>query len=126
MARCIQSGGPLLLLAMTATLLSQQSSSWRDTSPHAIEFVTVDKDVRLEVLDWGGSGRPVILLAGGGNTAHVSFVQMDVIQDQWGQLGAFTSSPPRRLDGGDIDLLHRHHRLEGTLGLTATSRKRIS
>ena len=27
--------------------------------------------VRLEVPDWGGSGRPVILLAGGGNTAHV-------------------------------------------------------
>jgi pimeloyl-ACP methyl ester carboxylesterase len=25
----------------------------------------------LEVLDWGGSGRPVVLLAGGGNTAHV-------------------------------------------------------
>jgi pimeloyl-ACP methyl ester carboxylesterase len=31
----------------------------------------VDKDVRLEVLDWGGSGRPIVLLAGGGNTAHV-------------------------------------------------------
>jgi pimeloyl-ACP methyl ester carboxylesterase len=31
----------------------------------------VDKNVRLEVLDWGGSGRPVVLLAGGGNTAHV-------------------------------------------------------
>src|SRR4249920_2282618 len=37
----------------------------------------------------------------------------------------FTSAPPRGLDGGDVDLLHRHHRLEGTLGLTATSRKRI-
>jgi pimeloyl-ACP methyl ester carboxylesterase len=24
----------------------------------------------LEVLDWGGSGRPIVLLAGGGNTAH--------------------------------------------------------
>jgi pimeloyl-ACP methyl ester carboxylesterase len=33
--------------------------------------VTVDKDVRLEVLDWGGSGRPLVLLAGGGDTAHV-------------------------------------------------------
>jgi pimeloyl-ACP methyl ester carboxylesterase len=31
----------------------------------------VEKDVRLEVLDWGGSGRPVVLLAGGGQTAHV-------------------------------------------------------
>ena len=36
-------------------------------------FVTVQRDVRLEVLDWGGSGRPVVLLAGRGQTAH-SFV----------------------------------------------------
>jgi len=34
-------------------------------------MVTVDKDVQLEVLDWGGTGRPVILLAGSGNTAHI-------------------------------------------------------
>jgi pimeloyl-ACP methyl ester carboxylesterase len=34
-------------------------------------FVTVDKTVRLEVLDWGGTGRPVVLLAGLGSTAHV-------------------------------------------------------
>ena len=27
--------------------------------------------MRLEVLDWGGSGRPLVLLAGLGNTAHV-------------------------------------------------------
>jgi non-heme chloroperoxidase len=27
--------------------------------------------VRLEVLDWGGPGRNLVLLAGGGNTAHV-------------------------------------------------------
>jgi len=36
-------------------------------------FVTVQRDVKLEVLDWGGSGRPVVLLAGRGQTAH-SFV----------------------------------------------------
>jgi hypothetical protein len=35
------------------------------------------------------------------------------------------SGLPRRLDGGDVDLLHRHHRREGTLRLTATSRKRV-
>jgi pimeloyl-ACP methyl ester carboxylesterase len=33
--------------------------------------VPVEKGVRLEVLDWGGSGRPLLLLAGGGDTAHV-------------------------------------------------------
>jgi non-heme chloroperoxidase len=41
-----------------------------DTSPHKVQFVTVEKDVRLEVLDWGGAGRPLIFLAGMGNTAH--------------------------------------------------------
>src|SRR5882762_6990991 len=35
------------------------------------------------------------------------------------------SASTRALDGGDGDLLHRHHRLEGALCLTATSRKRI-
>jgi non-heme chloroperoxidase len=34
-------------------------------------FVTVAPEVRLEVLDWGGTGRNLVLLAGGGNTAHV-------------------------------------------------------
>jgi hypothetical protein len=34
-------------------------------------FVTVDKNVKLEVVDWGGSGRPLVLLAGLGNNAHV-------------------------------------------------------
>jgi pimeloyl-ACP methyl ester carboxylesterase len=32
--------------------------------------VTVDKGVKLEVLDWGGSGPPLVFLAGLGNTAH--------------------------------------------------------
>jgi len=35
------------------------------------------------------------------------------------------SAPPRRLDGGDVDLPHRHHRREGPLGLTATSCKGV-
>jgi hypothetical protein len=38
--------------------------------PHSIRFVTVQDNVKLEVLDWGGSGRPVILLHGGNSTAH--------------------------------------------------------
>ena len=33
-------------------------------------MVTVEPGVRLEVLDWGGSGRPLIFLAGAGDTAH--------------------------------------------------------
>src|SRR6266545_5957004 len=71
MRRHHQLGGPLLLIALLTPVYSQQPTSWRDPSPHTIQFVTVDKNVRLEVLDWGGSGRPLVLLAGGGNTAHV-------------------------------------------------------
>jgi pimeloyl-ACP methyl ester carboxylesterase len=35
-----------------------------------VSLITVDTNVKLEVLDWGGSGRPVVLLAGNGQTAH--------------------------------------------------------
>lgn len=35
------------------------------------QFVDVGGGVKLEVLDWGGTGRNVILLAGSGNTAHI-------------------------------------------------------
>ena len=66
-----RSAGSVLFLALLAPLYPQPPASWHDPSPHTVQFVPVDKDVRLEVLDWGGAGRPVILLAGGGNTAHV-------------------------------------------------------
>jgi pimeloyl-ACP methyl ester carboxylesterase len=56
---------------LCASACSSQSSSWHDPSNHRVRFVTVENGVRLEVLDWGGSGRNVILLAGSGNTAHV-------------------------------------------------------
>ena len=35
----------------------------RDPSPHQVRWVTVDASVKLEVLDWGGSGPPLVLLA---------------------------------------------------------------
>jgi non-heme chloroperoxidase len=45
--------------------------AWQDPVKHDVQFVAVDQGVRLEVLDWGGSGRPVVLLTGSGHTAHV-------------------------------------------------------
>lgn len=49
-----------------------RETAWkRDSSSHTIQFITVDTNVKLEVLDWGGSGRPLVFLAGLGNTAHV-------------------------------------------------------
>jgi non-heme chloroperoxidase len=50
---------------------AQHSAVWRDPSPHRVQLVAVDENVKLEVLDWGGSGQPVVLLAGLGGTAHV-------------------------------------------------------
>jgi non-heme chloroperoxidase len=44
---------------------------WRFPPAHAVSFVTVDKDVKLEVLDWGGSGPSMVFLAGLGNDAHI-------------------------------------------------------
>jgi len=48
-----------------------KETEFHDPAPHNIQFVTVDKYVKLEVLDWGGTGQPLVMLAGLGNTAHV-------------------------------------------------------
>ena len=42
-----------------------------DASLHTVQFITVEPGVKLEVLDWGGTGRPLVFLAGLGETAHV-------------------------------------------------------
>jgi non-heme chloroperoxidase len=48
-----------------------KETAWKiDESKHSVQFITVDKDVKLEVLDWGGSGRDLILLAGLNADAH--------------------------------------------------------
>src|SRR5580658_9229787 len=65
-----------LLLSM-AGCAHAQGSAWArandgyiDQAPHRVGFVTVAKGVRLEYLDFGGTGEPLVLLAGIGNTAH--------------------------------------------------------
>lgn len=60
-----------LCLAANVSAFTQDSRLWHDPSHHKVQFVTVEEGVRLEVLDWGGSGRPIVLLAGSGNTAHI-------------------------------------------------------
>lgn len=58
----------VVALGLLASLFSgdvagtQDTASWRDPSPHQVRWVTVDSSVRLEVLDWGGSGPPLVLL----------------------------------------------------------------
>jgi non-heme chloroperoxidase len=42
-----------------------------DNTPHKAQFVAISPGVRLEVLDWGGSGDTMVLLTGLGDNAHV-------------------------------------------------------
>jgi non-heme chloroperoxidase len=58
------------LLSIASLWPSVYASAQTDSTPHKVQMVSVDPGVRLEVLDWGGSGRPLIFLAGAGDTAH--------------------------------------------------------
>jgi non-heme chloroperoxidase len=60
-----------MVIAAACVAAAQQAQEWRDPSPHRATVVLVEPKVSLEVLDWGGTGRPMVLLAGLGNTAHV-------------------------------------------------------
>ena len=51
-----------LLLAQLWTGAVDAQSPRRDPSPHQVRLITVDSTVRLEVLDWGGVGRPVVFV----------------------------------------------------------------
>ena len=52
----------VVILLLSATAANGETNS---------QFVDVGDGVKVEVLEWGGAGRPVVLLAGSGNTAHV-------------------------------------------------------
>jgi pimeloyl-ACP methyl ester carboxylesterase len=63
-----QNNGPRQLNFQRPT----KEAAWTvDSSIHSVQLITVEAGIKLEVLDWGGSGRPLVLLAGLGNTAHV-------------------------------------------------------
>jgi len=72
LARIARALGLALLVtqAVVAQPAPQSAPTWRDPSPHQVRWITVDSSVRLEVLDWGGSGLPLVLL-GCYLTAHV-------------------------------------------------------
>src|SRR4030095_3124374 len=54
-----------LLAAMLSAFGSTEQArpAWRDPSPHEVRWTTVDSSVRLEVLDWRGSGPTLVLIA---------------------------------------------------------------
>ena len=55
------------LLFLAGHVPAQQSGK---ESP-LVQLISVEKDVKIEALDWGGTGRPLVFLAGAGNDAHV-------------------------------------------------------
>ncbi|HZP04539.1 MAG TPA: alpha/beta hydrolase [Terracidiphilus sp.] len=57
-------------LLLASLVVSRNVPAQTDSSPHKVQFVIVAPSVQLEVLDWGGSGRPLVFLAGAGDTAH--------------------------------------------------------
>lgn len=57
-------------VSLMVTAMAQHPVAAQDSSPHRVRFVQVEPNVQLEMLDWGGSGRPLIFLAGLGGTAH--------------------------------------------------------
>ena len=67
MKKLITSGLFTLLIASGA--FAQDKAA--DGSTPKVLMVAVDKGVTLEILDWGGTGRAVIFLPGGTDTAHV-------------------------------------------------------
>jgi pimeloyl-ACP methyl ester carboxylesterase len=68
MMRFIALGVALSMMVFSAAFA--QAPALPDRTTHKIQFVTVEKDVRLEVVDWGGRGPPLVFLAGGNSTAH--------------------------------------------------------
>src|SRR5712691_11599016 len=72
LTRIVRALGLALLVtqAVVAQPAPQSAPTWRDPSPHHVRWITVDSSVRLEVLDWGGSG-PRLVLLGCYLTAHV-------------------------------------------------------
>ena len=59
-----------LLAAAGACRRERPAAPWSDRSPHSTTFITVAPGVRLEVLDWGGSGPNLVFLSGLDDVAH--------------------------------------------------------
>lgn len=60
-----------LLLVLPVPTFAQAPPVWKDPSAHTTFSINVELDTSLEVLDWGGSGRTLVLLAQLGQTAHI-------------------------------------------------------
>ena len=58
----------ILSILFVGRLIGQEKTT---SLKPAVRSVEVEEDVSLEVLDWGGTGRPLVLLTGLGDDAHI-------------------------------------------------------
>ena len=63
-------GAQLDTCGLPSTAGNFQASRWRDSAPHEPTSIKVEEGVQLEVLDFGGTGSPILLLPGLGASAH--------------------------------------------------------
>jgi non-heme chloroperoxidase len=61
------SGGRRVPMRIQCT---HDASAQPHTAAHRTQFIAVEPQVRLEVLDWGGTGQPLIFIHGMNQTAH--------------------------------------------------------
>lgn len=62
--------------------MDPRADEWSDPSPHATHFVAVN-GVRLQYLDWGGAGEPLVLIHGLGDTPHYFDDLAPALRDRW-------------------------------------------
>lgn len=73
--RGIYVGACILLAAISSVGEAQRRSDtsstvWKDSSPHRVGFIGVPGH-RVQFLDWGGSGPPLVLLHGWNSNGHI-------------------------------------------------------
>ena len=62
---------PLHIFGLSVSVLFGCQQPKSESPVPKISFVTVEPDVRLEIVDWGGSGENLLFLGGLGNSAHI-------------------------------------------------------
>jgi pimeloyl-ACP methyl ester carboxylesterase len=61
--------------------MTAHPDEWSDPSPHTSHFATVN-GVRLNYVDWGGTGPPLIMIPGFGDTPHCFDDLAPVVRDR--------------------------------------------
>jgi pimeloyl-ACP methyl ester carboxylesterase len=61
--------GLVVAIAAASCSPAPHGDAWTDSSPHRVSYVTVNT-LRLQYLDWGGTGEPVVFVHGSGDSPH--------------------------------------------------------